>query len=113
MLMGTGRDAEPGIVGNVKNKTRPGSLQHHAAGEDRLIADRRRHGRQARHGQRPPAFAGVEAARHMDELAQAKTPQSRVEEMREVLPERHEVGLVVGADDRTLVRDDLDGVEIS
>ena len=45
-----------------------------------------------------------------DELAQAELRQRR--RIRNVFAERHEMGLVVGIDDRSVVRDDLDGVVV-
>ena len=113
MLIGAGRDAEPGVVGEVQEPARTFGVGKGVAdfgGKDRLVADQRHCGRQTRRLQRAPPGAGREPARRLNELGHAGPIPKSLEW--DILAEGHEVLLVVALAKKAVATDDLDGVVV-
>ena len=102
MLVGPAADAKPGVVGKVEQPVRAVGPVDHLVGKDRLVADQRAHGRQARQPQGARPGPGGEVDRPVRELGERQHPAET-----HVLAERHQMELVVGSDDIPL---GVDGV---
>ena len=71
VLVGPGVRPNQASLVTFRIRLGPRAVGQHRAREDRLVADRRRDRRQAGDGEGPRAVARLEAARDVDELAQA------------------------------------------
>ncbi len=110
VLVGARAASEPAIVGQVQQETGPDAGGHHGSRKDRLVTDEGRSRRKSANLEVRPPRAGTEAARNGHELLEANHPDEIGENRRQILAERHEMGLVDAGDDAALARDDLNGV---
>src|ERR1700737_3867745 len=98
MLIGTGADAEPAVIGDIDDPTRPLAALHDIARKNDLVADQRQRNRRAWYGDRPAPLSGNESAALLGELLKTQAPEHAFE--RQIFAERHEMDFVVERDDR-------------
>ncbi len=108
MLVRSGGDPEPAVVGHVDDPAWPFARRHDFARENDLITDQRQRNRRARNGDKPVAVAGEKSTALLGQLLQAEPFENVFE--RQIFAERHEVYFVVDRGDRTGVIDNVDRI---
>ena len=84
------------------------SVRHGCAGKNRFVADQRQHLWRARHGHCAAAVAGDKPAAHLGELLQTRSLEQILQ--RQIFAERHQMHLVVDAEDRAVVVDHINRI---
>src|SRR4029079_5586396 len=103
MLIRTSARAEPRIVGDVQEPAGSLRIVGDLVGKNDLVANERPRRRRARDREQARTGAGTEAAADAGELQEAETLHEILK--RKIFAERHEMDLVVAAEDLTLVAD--------
>ncbi len=108
MLIRSGGDAEPAVIGHIDDPARPFAGRREFAGENDLVANQRQRERSAGNGDEPVPVAGEKSAALFGQLLQAKPFEERLE--RQIFAERHQMHFVIDRVDRAVVTDDIDRV---
>src|SRR4029079_3210506 len=111
MLPRPWRVAKPRIVGEIEQPAGPVVRLDRSAGKDDLVTDQRANRWSSGEVEGAPPRTGREAARQFGQLAEAEALEEILEGQE--LAEGDEIDLVIGGQDRAVIAEDLDAVEIA
>src|SRR6478736_9995709 len=106
MLVGTGTDTEPAVIGDIDQPSGPFATRYRCVGEDRLVTNQRQHLWRPGYVDGAPPVTRQKATDDLGELLQAEPFKQSLK--RQVFAERNQMDFVIDRADRAIGLDHVD-----